>query len=122
MALGGLSLKHPRFGATTSLVLTTSQCISYATRGIYMATQAAPITLPPEYTCLYSDWDSSDPDSTVFTSFHHYAHQIVSIADNKDPTIHTTPPNNSTPPAASSQTSTPRNSSPPTAQPSLTPS
>ena len=86
---GGLGLQHPRFSAASSLVLTTRQCISYATRGIYLPTQSAPTLLPPEYACLYSQWDSPTTDSTVFAAYRHYAHQLLATADATDPNLAT---------------------------------
>ena len=57
---GGLGLTHPMQSAIPTAIVTTKQCIQFATEGVWISDEFAPVTLPQSITRLHSNWKTSN--------------------------------------------------------------
>ena len=74
---GGLGLPHPMQSAIPTAIITTKRCIQFATEGVWISDDFAPVILPPSITSLHSDWKSSN--LTCFKVFNKYLADFVTI-------------------------------------------
>ena len=72
---GGLRLPHPMQSAIPTAIVTTKRCIQFATEGVWMSDEFAPVTLPQLITSLQSNSETSN--LTPFQVFNKYLPDFV---------------------------------------------